>query len=236
MEVQEQGMKPKEIAGRLGMSDRTLRDWLKRGAFPEAKRRRKRQSSFDAFAPNVLKRWQSGERNGLVLFQEIKAQGYPGTERSVYRSLKTLKQAEVSTASNPARIQKYSANTAVWLFVRDLDVLQQGEREDLATFCQASAVLKRAYGLVQEFLTMVHKREGHCLDAWLEKIMQSDLPELQSFACGVEKDKAAVRAGLTWPVNNGMVEGFVTKLKLIKRQMYGKAGFALLRQRVLHAL
>jgi transposase len=52
----------------------------------------------------------------------------------------------------------------------------------------------------------------------------------------VEKDKAAVQAGLTWSVNNGMVEGHVTKLKLIKRQMYGKAGFALLRQRVLHAV
>jgi transposase len=171
-----------------------------------------------------------------VLWRELKVQGYTGTDRSVYRHLKTLKQAEVRTSINTARIQKYSANTAVWLFVRDLDALEEGEREELATFCQASAVLKRAYGLVQEFLTMVHKREGHCLDAWLEKIRQSDLAELQSFACGVEKVKAAVRAGLTWPVNNGMVEGVVTKLKLIKRQMYGKAGFALLRQRVLHAL
>jgi transposase len=218
------------------MSDRTLRDWLKRGAFPEAKRRRKRQSSFDAFAPYVLKRWQSGEHNGLAIFREIKAQGYPGTERSVYRYLKTLKQTEVRTSVNPARIRKYSANTAVWLFVHDPATLDEGEREDLATFCQASTTLKRAYRLIQEFLTMVHKREGERLDAWLTTLAESDLPELQSFASGVEKDKAAVRAGLTWQVNNGMVEGFVTKLKLIKRQMYGKAGFSLLRQRVLHAL
>ncbi|GHO87018.1 hypothetical protein KSZ_50240 [Dictyobacter formicarum] len=83
---------------------------------------------------------------------------------------------------------------------------------------------------------MVHKREGQRLDAWLARVAESGLPELQSFAAGVEKDKDAVKAGLTWPINNGMVEGHVTKLKLIKRQMYGKAGFALLRQRVLHAL
>ena len=231
-----QGMPTKEIAGRLGMSDRTVREWLRREAFPEAKRRRKRQSSFDAFAPYVLRRWQSGEHNGLTIFREIKAQGYPGTERSVYRYLKTLKQVEVSTAMNPARIRKYSPNTAVWLFVRDPDALDEGEREDLATFCQASPTLKRAYCLIQDFLTMVHKREGERLDAWLATIAESDLPELQSFASGIEKDKAAVRAGFTWPINNGMVEGYVTKLKLIKRQMYGKAGFALLRQRVLHAL
>jgi transposase len=64
----------------------------------------------------------------------------------------------------------------------------------------------------------------------------SGLPELQSFANGVEKDKAAVQAGLTWSINNGQVEGHVNKLKLIKRTMYGRAGFPLLRQRVLHAL
>ena len=137
---------------------------------------------------------------------------------------------------NPARIQKYSSNTAVWLFVHDPKKLDEIEREDLAAFCQASAPLKKAYDLLQDFLSMVHKREGQRLDAWLAKVAESGLPELQSFAAGVEKDKAAVKAGLTWPINNGMVEGHVTKLKLIKRQMYGKAGFPLLRQRVLHAL
>jgi transposase len=179
---------------------------------------------------------RDGERNGLALWQEIKAQGYTGTARSVYRHLETLKQAEVRASLNPARIQKYSSNTAVWLFVHDLKKLDEIEREDLAAFCQASASLKKAYDLLQDFLSMVHKREGQRLDAWLAKVAQSGLPELQSFAAGVEKDKAAVKAGLTWPINNGMVEGHVTKLKLIKRQMYGKAGFPLLRQRVLHAL
>ena len=236
VELHMQGIKPREIAHQLGLSDRTVHRWLASGTFPEAKRRRKRQSSFDGFAPYVLKRWQDGERTGIQIFREMQRRGYTGSERSVYRYLETLKQAEVRVSVNPARIQKYSANTAVWLFVRDPETLEEGEREDLATFCQTSPLLQRAYRFVQEFLTMVHKREGHRLDTWLAKIAESDLPELQSFASGVEKDKAAVKAGLTWPVNNGMVEGFVTKLKLIKRQMYGRAGFALLRQRVLHAL
>ena len=113
--------------------------------------------------------------------------------------------------------------------------LDEIEREDLAAFCQASASLKKAYDLLQDFLIMVHKREGQRLDSWLATVAESGLPELQSFAAGVEKDKDAVKAGLTWQVNNGMVEGQVTKLKLIKRSMYGRAGFALLRKRVLHA-
>jgi transposase len=127
-------------------------------------------------------------------------------------------------------------NTAIWLFVRDPKKLNEIEREDLAGISQASAPLKKAYDLLQDFLSLVHKREGQWLDAWLTKVAESELPELQSFAAGVEKDKDAVQAGLTWPINNGMAEGHVTKLKLVKRQMYGKAGFALLRQQVLHAV
>ena len=73
-----------------------------------------------------------------------------------------------------------------------------------------------AYDLVQQFVQMLRTRMGEYLDAWLDQVANSNLPELQSFAAGIEKDKGAVRAGLTWWINNGMVEGHVTKLKLIK--------------------
>ncbi len=231
-----QGLTAKEIAQHLGLSGRTVQRWLAAGTSPEAKKRRKKSSSFDEFAPYVLKRWQEGERNGQALWREIVAQGYTGSERTVYRHIETLKQASVQASLHPNRLRKFTASTAVWLFVRDKKSLDEVEQEDLATFCQACPTLKRTYDLVQAFMQMVGKREGHRLDAWLERVATSDLPELQSFAAGVEKDKAAVKAGLTWSINNAQVEGQVTKLKLMKRTMYGKAGFPLLRQRVLHAV
>jgi transposase len=83
---------------------------------------------------------------------------------------------------------------------------------------------------------MLYHREGEKLDDWLAKVTASQIHELQSFVLGVERDKDAVRAGLTWHINNGMIESHVTKFKLIKRRGYGKAGFPLLRKRVLHAL
>jgi transposase len=89
---------------------------------------------------------------------------------------------------------------------------------------------------VQDFLQMMGKREGERLDDWLTQVNASQIPELQSFAHGVEEDYEAVKAGLTLSLNNGQVEGQVTKIKLIKRMMYGRAKFPLLRQRVLHAL
>src|SRR5437016_8400080 len=236
MQGREHRLTAKEIARQLTMSEPTVQTWLTGGTFPEAKKRRKKASSFDPFAPSVLKRWQQGERNGLVLWREIQKQGYTGSERTVYRHLETLKQASVQTSLTPDRLHTFTASTAVWLFVRDPKSLDEVEQEDLATFCQACPTLKRTYDLVQDFMRMVYKREGHRLDAWLERIATSDLAELQQFAAGVEKDKAAVKAGLTWHINNAQVEGQVTKLKLLKRTMYGKAGFPRLRQRVLHAV
>jgi transposase len=182
VELQAQGMKSKEIAQRVGISERTIRSWLAAGTFPEAKKRRKKQSSFEPFARSVLARWEAGERNGQTLWEEIKAQGYTGSSRTVYRYLKTLKQGEVKAEANPQRIQKYTPNAAVRLLTRDPQSLDELEKEDLAAFCQASTVLRSAYDLVQDFLTMVHKREGHRLDAWLAQVETSDLAELHSFA------------------------------------------------------
>jgi transposase len=80
------------------------------------------------------------------------------------------------------------------------------------------------------------RSSGRCDDAWLSLALASQIPELRSFVAGIERDKEAVKAGLTLPTSNGIVEGKVHKLKLIKRMGYGRAGFPLLRQRVLHAL
>jgi hypothetical protein len=82
-DFQKQGMTSKEIAHRLRVSERTVRHWRKRGVAPDVMPRRKRQSDFDPYAPYVLKRWQAGERNGTHLWQEIAAQGYPGSQRMV---------------------------------------------------------------------------------------------------------------------------------------------------------
>jgi transposase len=143
----------------------------------------------------------------------------------------------VQTVEAPTTpVQDFKASEAVWLFVRNPDDLDKTEQATLAAICQASETARTIYQLVQEFRQLLHTRSGEKLDDWLEKVRASQIRELQSFVVGVERDKAAVVAGLTLPQNNGLVEGKVNKLKLLKRMGYGRAGFPLLRQRVLHAL
>ena len=83
---------------------------------------------------------------------------------------------------------------------------------------------------------MRRSRMGEQVDTWLAQAMANHIPEFRSFVAGIQRDKAAVAVGLTLIQNNGLVEGKVNKLKLSKRMGYGRAGFPLLRQRVLHAL
>jgi transposase len=104
-----QGMTPKEIAGRLGLSSRTVQKWLAAGTLPEVRERRKKSSSFDAFAPFVLKGWKEGEHKGVALYREIKAQGYTGSDRSVYRSLATFKQTEMQAPESARTHQEIYA-------------------------------------------------------------------------------------------------------------------------------
>ncbi|AQW52819.1 transposase [Streptomyces hygroscopicus] len=86
---------------------------------------------------------------------------------------------------------------------------------------------------VRSFATMLTERQGEHLADWLDAVRQDDLPSLHTLAAGIDRDRDAVIAGLTLPWNSGPVEGHVNRIKMLKRQMFGRAGFQLLRKRVL---
>ena len=93
--------------------------------------------------------------------------------------------------------------------------------------------IAHTYELIQDFTTMLRERQGEQLDSWLKVVEEQGVAELQSFAQGLKKDYDAVKAGLTLEWSQGPVEGHVHRLKLLKRQAYGRASFETLRKRVL---
>ncbi len=235
IDLQVRGVQQKEIASRLGISVRTVRRWIKRESCPGSARSRRRRSIFDPYAPYVLSRWQQGCRDISLLWEEIRAQGFFGKIRTVYRFIRTLRQ-ELVVLPAPSMLDHVSVQEAVWLIARPRECLKADERADLQELCQASPQLARLHGLVQLFGQMVRTREGHRLAEWKKQVAESGLCDVQRFAKGLERDNEAVLAGLTVVHSNGQVEGQVNKLKLLKRTMYSRASFPLLRQRVLHAL
>ncbi len=181
------------------------------------------------------------ESNGHTLWGELKKQGYDGSERTVYRFLETLKQAQVKTVIEYERLQKFSASTAIWLFIREQDAKGDLEQEDLSRrISRLGSMLTQRWqgisahpGLPRDGAS-TRGPQARCLVTAGRG--QYHPRTAQLCALRVERDKAAVQAGLTQLTNNGMVEGFVTKVKLIKRQGYGRASFPLRGLRVLHAL
>jgi transposase len=239
-----QGLSSYEIAPRVGLSARTVRQWLADGV--NTQKRRRRPSPLDAYAPYVRKRWEEGEQRGVRLYQEIQEKGYTGSERAVHRYLNRWRSPRINeddprprnhrprkTAPPPGPFDECQAKQAVWLYMRTPEKLTATEKEQLAFLKGVHPTLEVAYDLVQAFLDMVHHRTGEKLDAWLDQVRASQIPELIRFGKGIERDKAPVQAALTRPESNGVVEGLVHRLKLIKRRGYGRASFSLLRRRVL---
>ena len=116
--------------------------------------------------------------------------------------------------------------------------LKQEQRLDwqqqyLTQLCEADPQIREAYELIEDFTTMLRERQGEHLDTWLHKAEAQSIAELRSFALSLKRDYDAVKAGLTLVWSQGPVEGPVHRLKLLKRQMYGKASFQTLRKRVL---
>lgn len=238
-----QGLPTKDMARRLGVTTRTIQHWIKRGV-PYGKPRRKRRSCFDPYAEAALALWQNGAASNLQIWQALQTQGFQGSYRTVHRFLESLPEYSKHRVGDARRahaipdhpLQQLQAREAVWWFVRDPHDLDRTAHATLQALLQASPTAQALYPLVQEFLSLLRQRKGERLEAWLEKVRGAQIAELSRLARSIERDKAAVLAGLTLPQNNGVVEGKVNQLKLLKRMMYGRAAFPLLRQRVLHAL
>jgi len=136
----------------------------------------------------------------------------------------------------PATVaERFSANTAIWLFIRDPAQLTSKNQAELELICLRSETACLTYVLTQQFMTMLRLRRGQEFETWLSAVEASHIAELGRFAHSLCKDKDAVIAGLTLSYSNGPVEAQVHKLKLVKRSMYGRAKLPLLRQRLLHA-
>ncbi len=248
IELHEQGTSLRSIAQQMGVGRHTVRRYVAAGSFPEITQRRQMPSILDPFEPYLRQRWHAGYQNALQLYREIHNQGYSGSRPLVSRWAaqlrKTLPRRTRPGKLEPSRTapqpggpienrRKLSPAQAAWLLVCKPADLKLEQKTALEQMRQASAEIAVAYELAQGFANMVREHQAEPLTAWLESVKNCCLSELHSFANGVQRDLAAVTAGLSSPWSNGQVEGQVNRLKFLKRAMYGRAKFDLLKHRVL---
>jgi transposase len=242
----EQGHSLREIAKMLDIDTNTLRYFVQNQPWAQTHVRHGRkagEASLQKYLPLLHKRWQAGCRNGMQLWRELRAKGYTGSASSVRPYLALLRQAPqelqptVSSAKKtPASKQEehpFSVRRLTWLVLSRPELLTREQTQEMARASALHPDVALAFQLAQSFAKMLRERVIEALPGWLTAAQTSSLPSMVQLAQGIERDRAAVEATLSRPESNGQTEGKVNKLKAIKRQMYGRAQFDLLRQRML---
>ena len=237
-ELHAAGMSLRKIGEELGLARNTVRKYFRQAPDPPLPTPRPlRASQLDRYEDYLLQRWSQGERNAAQLHREIRARGYPGCATMVRAYVAYLRSTTADGSaprSRKERAKAISPRALRWLLARKREDLDQEEQARLDQLLDLSPEVQTIYALLQAFLSMVRKRRHQELRSWMEKAVSSGIPELGSFVTGIERDYEAVHAALCLPWSQGITEGKVNKLKTLKRVMYGRAGFALLRQRLLH--
>jgi len=240
--LHEQGWTMKAIATHMGRHHRTIKKYLQASTFPERPPRRRPPSILDPYKAYLLERWQAGCRSAKELYHEMQAQGFAGKYSIVAAYISRLRppQGRITRrrkAESPTTIievdKPLTPSRATWLVMRREDKLNDNEKSQLARLQAQEGAIAEAITLTQDFAKIVRQRQPDQFETWLERATASGLQAFKSFANGLRADCEAVKAGVTLMWSTGPVEGQINRLKMLKRQMYGRAGIGLLRQRVL---
>ncbi len=240
--LHEQGWTMKAISTHMGHHHRTIKKYLQASTFPERPPRRRPPSILDPYKAYLLERWHAGYRSALELYHEIQAQGFPGKYSIVAAYISRLRplqgritrRRKSGSPVTTVEVDKpLTPSRATWLVMRREDKLNDGEKSQRARLQAQEGAIAEAITLTQGFTALVRQRQPDQLATWLERATASGLQAFKSFANGLRADYEAVKAGVTLIWSTGPVEGQINRLKMLKRQMYGRAGIGLLRQRVL---
>ncbi len=247
-QLHKNGYSNRAIGRHLGISPRTVRKYIEVDLCPHYSTGRIRPSILTPWLPYLEERWQAGYTNATQLWREIEAQGFTGSRGLVSRwaskERKLLPRSTQYSRQQPREVRPkltkqtrpvpWTSPRASWILVKDRSQLGGQEKAALERMMVADKQVEVAAQLAERFVKMVKQHESDKLEQWLKDAVASGVRSLISFANGIRQDYSAVHNALSSIWSNGQVEGQVNRLKYIKRMMYGRANFDLLRKRVLY--
>ena len=245
--LHQQGWTGAAIAQHVGLSLRTVQRDLRTATFAGRQRRSDAGASLlNPYKPYLLERWNAGCYTAMRLFREIRQRGYGGGYGVVAAYARRLREAQglapgqrcprrsLPRVAEPV-CQPLTPRRATWLVLRREAKRTPAEGQQLAHLRAQAADVAEAIDLVQDFATLVRQRQPTQLALWLTRATTSTIEALRRFATGLYEDYEAVKAGVTLPWSSGPVEGHINRLKMLKRQMFGRAHLDLLSRRFLLA-
>jgi transposase len=238
-ELHRAGHSAVRIARELGLSRRSVFRYLGRQMCPAWGLGRSRRSRLDGYREWIDARLAEGSTNVAELHRQLTERGFKGSYGSVYAFVtKRLGAAgmrrERRNAAEPPVPAPPSARQLSFEWARRAEKQKPAEQARLDAIRGRSEELAATLDLADGFAALIRKQSTESLSEWLTRAEACSDPDLRRFAEGIRRDEAAMHAAVTQRWSNGPVEGHINRLKTIKRQMYGRAGFVLLRARVLN--
>lgn len=239
-ELHRQGFDYRQIGRLLGIHAVTVSKFVEADHFPD-RVVPSRTRLTDAYLEYLKQRWEQGCHNARVLYDELGKQGFPGSYDAVCRSVAPWRigprMRRANVAADRARtVPRLSADQLAWLLIQPPKARTTEGEQLVRQLSQQSKHWSVGIGLARLFPKAMREQNGEQFDGWLQRALHKNAPrEIRRFAQGLCRDLDAVRMAFTSPWSNGQTEGHVNRLKMIKRQMYGRASFDLLRLRFLHA-
>jgi len=227
------------IARRLSVNRQTVYKYLRLTTAPERRPISRTVSALTVYEGYLLRRWAEGCRNARQLWREIQQQGYAGAYRNVARITGYLRHQERRGKTALPVPPGLTPRQAVGLVLLRPDDRSVEERRTVEQLRTREPEVQQAVALLEGFIRLIrdspYEQPQERLHQWIEEVAASGLPEFEAFVIKLRQDLDAVLAGLQLPWSQGQTEGQITKLKLLKRSMYGRGGFDLLKQRILYA-
>lgn len=222
-----------EICRRLELERGTVRRFARATSLDELLVKAvNRTSLLDGYTQHLTARFTAGVTNAAVLHTELAALGFTGSVQTIRRWLHPLRTA-APAAPRPTRPTVPKPRHITRWIMTDPQHLTSDQRAGLADVLASCPELQAVAGHVRDFADLMNKHRGDRLPDWMQQVQADNLPALHSLVTGLRRDLAAATAGLTLTWSSGPVEGAVNRIKTIKRSMYGRAGFDLLRRRIL---
>lgn len=238
-ELQEKGLTINVIRHQLGIKYDMARRFYNSDIFPERMKRQMR-SQMDAFESYLRQRWEEGCRNSKQLLREVRERGCRASWTTVRRYVQGWRELKSKSVHRPPPIKiklpQAHPRTITWLLLNEKEKLTEEEQEYISELLNLQPNIKKGLELIKEFRQIVRERKEDALTSWMQRANLTGLVDFENFVQGLERDEAAVRGALSSNWSNGQTEGQVNRLKFIKRQMFGRAKFDLLKARVLHTI
>ena len=218
------------VARKFNIDDRTVRKYLNIKESPiHANTNRDYGGKLSKYKKIIIELNNSGY-SWKIIRDTLKEKGFTGSDSLIRHYLSKIKKEKISALAIEQIIER---TTMISLLYKEIDDVKSITKELFDKVMSMFPEASRIYEIIKDFKNIMFSKKSDELNTWIKNTRKYNIPEINSFLNGIERDLDAVKNGIKYDYNNGLAEGSVNKIKLIKRTMYGRCSFNLLKQKVL---